>query len=78
MDMTLEKERRDLEQERAKMYINYLSNIFSQPLKEKPSQEFLRAKKEFESLIMPESDGKSVKSKKLEWDFDPQDYIEMD
>lgn len=56
MDMQLEKEREELEQEKAKMYIQYLSNIFSHPPQEKPSAKYLRAKKEFESLLMP--DGK--------------------
>jgi hypothetical protein len=70
MDMTLEKERNKTEQEKARMYIQYLSNIFSQTLQEKPSQEFLRAKKEFESLLMPDS--KQDTKKKYEWDFDPK------
>ncbi len=75
MDMELEKDRNKADQERARMYIEYLSRIFSQPLQEKPSQEFLRAKKEFESLIKPDND--SGKSKEYEWDFDPTEYIEQ-
>lgn len=77
MDMELEKERNKAEQEKAKMYIQYLSNVFSQPLQEKPSEEYLRAKKEFESLIIPNVDADKEISKQYEWDFDPQKYIEM-
>lgn len=77
MDMELEKERNKAEQEKAKMYIQYLSNVFSQPLQEKPSEEYLRAKKEFESLITPNVDADKDISKQYEWDFDPQKYIEM-
>ena len=77
MDMELEKERAKAEQEKAKMYIQYLSNIFSQPLQEKPSQDYLRAKKEFENLLMPEVVGGNKSAKKYEWDFDPEQYIEM-
>lgn len=74
MDMTLEKERNQSEQEKARMYIQYLSNIFSQPLQEKPNQEYLRAKKEFESLLKP--DTKDGSGKTYEWDFDPQELTE--
>ncbi len=78
MDMELEKERTNMEQEKAKMYIQYLSNIFSQPLQEKPSQEYLRAKKEFENMITPQIVGEKEKEiNRYEWDFDPQKYIEM-
>lgn len=77
MDMALEKERNKAEQEKARMYIQYLSNIFSQPPQEKPSQEYLRAKKEFESLIKPDTNDGSSNSKEYEWDFDPTAYIEQ-
>lgn len=76
MDMTLEKERSKAEQEKARMYIQYLSNIFSQPLQEKPSQDFLRAKEEFERLIKPDTNKGKGAEKQYEWDFDPQKYIE--
>lgn len=74
MDMQLEKERNQAEQEKARMYIQYLSNVFSQPLQEKPKQEYLRAKKEFESLLKPDVGGDN--GKQYEWDFDPQELIE--
>jgi len=76
MDMSIEKERQKVKEKQAEMYINYLSNIFSQQPQEKPSPEYLRAKKEFESLLIPESSqGKQV-SKSYEWDFNPDEYIE--
>ncbi len=77
LDMELEEERNLAEQEKAKMYIQYLSNIFSQPQMEKPDPEFTRAKEEFEKLIMPNNDKKDVSPKKTyEWDFDPNELIE--
>lgn len=78
MDMELEQERAKAEQEKAKMYIQYLSNIFSQPLMDKPDPKYLKAKKEFESLLMPNTTDKYKESKKAyEWDFDPNEYIEQ-
>lgn len=76
MDMELEKEREEAEKEKAKMYIQYLSNIFSQPQMGKPDPKFERAKKEFESLLMPDSPNKKGSKKVYEWDFDPSELIE--
>lgn len=77
MDMELEQERNLAEQEKAKMYIQYLSNIFSQPQEGKPDPKFKRAKEEFESLLMPKNEKKEVgPSKTYEWDFDPSELIE--
>ncbi|WP_156520676.1 hypothetical protein [Oceanobacillus sp. Castelsardo] len=77
MDMALEEERNQAEQEKAKMYIQYLSNIFSQPQMDKPDPKYLKAKKEFESLLMPNSKGKQKEPKQAyEWDFDPTKFIE--
>lgn len=77
MDMTLEKERSLAEQEKARMYINYLSNIFSRPQEGNPDPKFERAKKEFEDLLIPKFNNTESKPKKnYEWDFDPAQYIE--
>jgi len=77
MDMELEQEREKAEQEKAKMYIQYLSNIFSQPQEGKPDPKFARAKKEFESLLMPKTNQKEKESAKTyEWDFDPNELLE--
>jgi len=77
MDMELEEERNQAEQEKAKMYIQYLSNIFSQPQEGKPDPKFARAKKEFESLLMPKTNQKEKESTKdYEWDFDPNELLE--
>lgn len=77
MDMELEQERAKAEQEKAKMYIQYLSNIFSQPQEGKPDPKFKRAKEEFESLLMPKTGQKEKgPSKTYEWDFDPNELIE--
>ena len=81
MDMELEVERNLAEQEKARMYIQYLSNIFSQPPKDdrKPDPKFLRAKEEFESLLMPSDNKKKKEPKKIyEWDFDPETLLEHD
>lgn len=75
MDMELEEERNLAEQEKARMYIQYLSNIFSQTQMGKPDPKFQQAKKEFESLLMPRSKEKE-KKKLYEWDFDPNELIE--
>ncbi len=75
--MELEKERAKTEQEKARLYIQYLTNIFSQPLQEKPSQEYLRAKKEFERLITPEIENEGKEDLKYEWDFDYSEYVDL-
>lgn len=77
MDMTLEKEREQAEQEKAKMYIQYLSNIFSQPQEGKPDPKFLRARKEFERLLMPDMKSEKDSTKEYEWDFDPDEVLEQ-
>lgn len=77
MDMELEVERNLADQEKARMYIQYLSNIFSQPREGKPDAKFLRAKEEFERLLMPSDDKKVIEPKKnYEWDFDPEALLE--
>jgi len=76
MDMELEQEREKAEREKARMYIQYLSNIFSQPQEGKPDPKFARAKKEFESLLMPKGNQKEKDAKTYEWDFDPNELIE--
>lgn len=79
MDMELEVERKLAEQEKTRMYIQYLSNIFSQPREGKPDPKFQRAKEEFESLLMPGENKKTKEPKKLyEWDFDPETLLEHD
>jgi hypothetical protein len=75
MDMELEQEREQAEQEKAKMYIQYLSNIFSQPREGKPDPKFERARKEFESLLMPETEKEKKSTTEYEWDFNPNDFL---
>lgn len=74
MDMTLEKEKRQEEQERVKLYIQYLSNVFSQQIDD---PKFQHAKKEFEQLIKPEKQADKGLAQTYEWDFDPKDVLEQ-
>lgn len=76
MDMELEVERNLAEQEKVRMYIQYLSNVFSQQREGKDAN-FERKKKEFESLLMPSDNKKVIEPKKTyEWDFDPETLLE--
>ncbi|GGB41745.1 hypothetical protein F3157_08125 [Virgibacillus dakarensis] len=77
MDMTLEREREQAEHEKAKMYIQYLSNIFSRPQEGKPDPKFIQAKREFERLLMPENRPEKGSTKTYEWDFDPNEVLEQ-
>lgn len=76
MEMTIEEVENKKKEKQAEMYISYLSNIFSQQPQEKPSNEYLRAKKEFESLLAPDNGEVKSSSKSYEWDSDVQDLIE--
>lgn len=75
MEMAIEKEKEEAEQEKARMYIQYLSNIFSRPQQGKPDAKFTRAKKEFERLLMPDNNSEKDSKQAYEWDFDPEDYL---
>lgn len=80
MEMEIEKDNARHRERQAEMYLNYLSRIFSQELQHKPTPEYLRAKSEFEKLINPMSDDKKKDNKlpkKLEWDFDVDEYIKQ-
>ena len=72
MDMTLEKEEAEAEHEKAKMYIQYLANVFSQQQEGKPDPNFIQAKKEFEKLLRPNTT-KNESKKDYDWDFDEKD-----
>ncbi len=74
MDMTLEKEEAEAEHEKAKMYIQYLANVFSQKQEEK-NHDFEQARKEFENMLRPVIKQK-LEKKEYEWDFDPSTLIE--
>ncbi|MFD2210728.1 hypothetical protein ACFSMW_13540 [Virgibacillus halophilus] len=74
MDMTLEKEKRQEEQERVKLYIQYLSNVFSQQIDD---SKFQSAKKEFEQLIRPEKQADKGLAQTYEWDFNPEEVLEQ-
>ncbi|MFD1450830.1 hypothetical protein ACFQ5E_08530 [Oceanobacillus sojae] len=74
MDMTLEKEEAEAEHEKAKMYIQYLANVFSQKQEGKDPQ-LEKARKEFENMLRPNT-RKQVEKKEYEWDFDPSALIE--
>lgn len=79
MEMEIEQDLALAEQRKAEMHIQYLSNIFSRPLEGKPDPKYLKAKEEFESLLMPREDKKVTKTKKsYEWDFDPETLLERD
>lgn len=79
MEMELEQDLALAERRKAELYIQYLSNIFSRPQEGKPNPKFLRAKEEFENLLMPSSNEKSENPKKsYEWDFDPETLLEHD
>lgn len=75
MEMEIEADIQEAEQKKAEMYIQYLSNIFSQPQEGKPSHKFLKAKREFESMLMPDTKPEKD-AKKYEWDFDPNEVLE--
>lgn len=71
LDNEMEREKAEEEREQLKLYIIYLSQIFSQPLHEKPSPKFMQAKKEFEKMITPEDNSRPRKPAKVyEWDFE--------
>ncbi|WP_029265682.1 hypothetical protein [Virgibacillus alimentarius] len=70
MDMTLEKEKQEDEKKQIEMWINYLSNVFSQPAYGKPDKKFLKAKKEFEDMLMPKQPKKPKLKKVYKWDFE--------
>src|SRR5699024_1314733 len=53
MEMEIEEIKMEQENKQVEMYINYLSHVFSQQPQGKPSREFIRAKEEFERLLMP-------------------------
>lgn len=74
--ITLNKREEDeLMEKQAEFYINYLTQIFTQPLYEKPSQEFINAKKEFEEMLQPDS-MKKQNRKVYEWDFERKERLE--
>ncbi len=72
MSMAIEDSEDKHKEKQAELYINYLSQIFSQPLQEKPSAEYTKAKKEFEELInpTPKKQGAIKSPQAMGWDFD--------
>lgn len=66
MDMALDAEEREMEQEQARMWIDYLSRTFAQQPMAEPDQQYKRAKKEFEDMLMPTP---KAPTQTFEWDF---------
>ncbi|ANU13462.1 hypothetical protein B481_1993 [Planococcus halocryophilus Or1] len=68
MDMELKKENQQAERERARVWLNYLVNVFTQPSMGKEDPKFAMAKKEFIESIKPEQ--KKGQAKVYEYDFE--------
>lgn len=80
MDMYMEDEQARMEEEKVKMYINYLSQIFAQPQQGKPDPKFKRAKEEFEKMIKPaenQSDKPSKPKSEYVWDDKVQALLDQ-
>lgn len=75
MEMEIEEIKMEQENKQVEMYINYLSHVFSQQPQGKPSREFIRAKEEFERLLMPNTEPEKDR-RKYEWDFDYDEIME--
>lgn len=75
MDMELDKEEAEAEYEKAKMYIQYLSNVFAQQTDGK-NHKFEQGRNEFLKKITPNTTSKSEPKKEYSWDFDPQELLE--
>lgn len=77
MEYEVEEMKAEAEKERVKMYIQYLSQVFAQP---SDNKKFLRAKKEFEKMLMPDTktgiESNNKEYKNYDWDFDPSEFIE--
>lgn len=68
MDMELTKEEQEGEKERARVWLNYLVNVFTQQSFGKEDPKFAQAKKEFiESIKPPEKKGPA---KIYDYDFE--------
>lgn len=75
MNMQMTKEEMEAEKEQAKMWINYLTAVFTQPSfggEEDPS--FTQAKKEFANFLMPKqkqlpNEPPNPEAEKAEWNF---------
>ena len=76
MDMALEQEQSEAEHERAKMYIQYLSNVFSQQQEGKPDPKFMQAKREFEKMLKPETPQGPAEI--YDWDFERMKRLKIE
>lgn len=75
MHMKIKQEEQEAEKEQAKMWINYLTALFTQPsLGGKEDPQFARAKKEFVDSLMPKPKQKQEQlngpAKVYDWDFE--------
>ncbi|WP_342512790.1 hypothetical protein MKY34_19615 [Sporosarcina sp. FSL K6-1522] len=68
MDLHLEKEEQEAEKERARVWLNYLTTIFTQPSYGKEDPQFKRARQDFIKAIQPEQ--KAEPAKVYNWDFE--------
>lgn len=67
--MALEQDEQIAKKEQMHMWINYMSNVFSQQSMGEPDPKFKQAKQEFEKALLPK--GSNVpKPKELKWDFE--------
>lgn len=73
--MELDKEEAEAEYEKAKMYIQYLSNVFAQQTDGK-NPKFEQNRKDFLKKITPNATTKNEPKKEYSWDFDPQELLE--
>ena len=73
MGMQMTKEEQEAEKEQAKMWINYLTAMFTQPsFSGKEDPQFVQARKEFVEQLKPKAKKPKTgeqSSKVIEWDF---------
>lgn len=68
MDLELKKEEQEAERERARVWLSYLVNVFSQPSYGKEDPKHTQAKKEFLDTIKPQE--KKGPAKVYDYDFE--------
>ena len=68
MDLQLEKEEKEAEKERARVWLNYLTTVFTQPSHGKEDAKLTQARREFIKAIQPEQ--KPGPAKVYDWDFE--------
>ncbi|MER2090922.1 MAG: hypothetical protein ABS920_14380 [Sporosarcina sp.] len=68
MDLHLEKDEQEAEKERARVWLNYLTTVFTQPSFGKEDAQLTQARRDFIKAIQPEQ--KPGPAKVYDWDFE--------